>query len=154
MHHVTLRAMATIRFLFGVNIEYSEDTIGLDVPVAAIALGTTVSDKHFTDDRQLPRSVHKANLETSELSAMLTSIRYIEQALGSSLHKPTDAELENARPAGKSIVASKDIIYGDVVDESNITTKHPDTSISPMLWNTEPGINAIQQFAADNLITL
>lgn len=151
---VNLRAMQTIADTFGVKVGYSDHTRGIEVPIAAVALGATVIEKHFTLDRTLPGPDHVASLEPDELKAMVSSIRNIEKALGSAEKKVSDSERKNIAIARKSIVAARNIAKGEILTEENITTKRPGTGISPMLWNEVIGTKAIKDFAEDELIEL
>ena len=154
MLEVNLRAMRSIRDAFGVKVGYSDHTVGIEVSVAAVALGATIIEKHFTLDRNLPGPDHKASLEPDELMLLVSSIRNIESALGDGLKRPTVSELRNRLPARKVIVASRDISKGELFNELNLTTKRAGMGISPMRWNEVIGHKASKAFAADELITL
>ena len=154
MEDVNLRAMVTIRNAFQVAVGYSDHTEGIEVPIAAVALGATVIEKHFTLDRTLPGPDHKASLEPAELQAMITAIRNIEKALGSGIKKPSASEVKNIPVARKSIVARRSIRAGEILSEENLTTKRPGTGISPMRWQEIIGKPAPRDFAADELIEL
>jgi N,N'-diacetyllegionaminate synthase len=154
MNEVNLRAMQTIGKAFGVAIGYSDHTKGIEIPVAAVALGASVIEKHFTLDNTLPGPDHKASLEPHELKAMVTAIRHVEQALGDGVKRPTASELKNMSVARKSIVASKVIKIGDVFTTDNLTVKRPGTGISPMLWDTVIGQIARYDFMPDDVIRL
>ena len=151
---VNLLAMNALRERYGVPVGYSDHTNGIEVPVAAVALGAEVIEKHFTLDRTMEGPDHKASLEPHELKAMVDSIRNIEKALGSSEKKATASEASNKAVARKSIVAKRDIAAGEILTEDNITTKRPGTGISPMRWNEVLGTTAIRNFAEDELIEL
>lgn len=151
---VNLRAMQTIADNFGVKVGYSDHTRGIEVPIAAVALGATVIEKHFTLDRTLPGPDHVASLEPDELKAMVSAIRNIEKALGSAEKKVSDSERKNIAIARKSIVAARDIKKGEILTEENITTKRPGTGISPMQWNEVIGTKAIRDFGEDELIEI
>ena len=146
--------MDALRNEFGVEVGYSDHTKGIEVPIAAVALGATVIEKHFTLDRYLPGPDHKASLEPEELKAMVSAIRNIERALGSTEKKITDSERKNIAIARKSIVAAKDIKKGEVLTEENITVKRPGTGISPMRWEEIIGTKAIRDFEEDEIIEL
>jgi len=133
MQDVNLNAMLSIREQLGVNIGYSDHTLGIEVPVAAAALGAQVIEKHFTLDRTLPGPDHKASLEPAELKSMVTAIRNIEAALGSAEKQPTATELENRIVARKSIHIAKELPQGHVITEADLAMKRPGTGISPML---------------------
>ncbi len=152
MRDVNLRAMLTLRDALGVKTGYSDHTTGIEVPVAAAALGATVVEKHFTLSRELPGPDHKASLEPQELKQMVRAIRNIELALGSSDKHVTDSERGNMAVARKSIVALRDIKEGEILTEENITTKRPGNGISPMRWHEILGTRAIRDFGADELI--
>ncbi|MDE6445167.1 MAG: N-acetylneuraminate synthase [Muribaculaceae bacterium] len=151
---VNLRAMETLRNAFGVQTGYSDHTEGIEVPVAAVALGAAVIEKHFTLDRNMEGPDHKASLEPSQLSAMVTSIRNIEAALGSGIKHVADSERENIRAARKSIVAAEPIKKGEAFSENNLTVKRPGTGISPMMWDDVLGRTAAYDFDPDDLIRL
>lgn len=154
MHDVNLNAMKAIADKFEVNIGYSDHTKGIEVPIAAVALGATVIEKHFTLDRTMEGPDHKASLEPQELIAMTSAIRNIEMALGSEEKKVTASEINNKSVARKSIVASQYIQVGDVLTESNLTIKRPGTGISPMLWENVLGTKATKSYQPDELIEL
>lgn len=154
MSDVNLRAMNSLREAFGVAVGYSDHTQGIEVPVAAVALGATVIEKHFTLDRNLPGPDHKASLEPDELTEMVRSIRNIEMAMGTSIKRPSESELKNIQIARKSIVAASDIQTGEKFSEENIMAKRPGTGISPMKWDDVIGRTATRDFVADELITL
>lgn len=127
---------------------------GIEVPIAAVALGATVIEKHFTLDRGMTGPDHKASIEPDQLAAMISSIRNIEVALGDGEKKRTDREAPNIIVARKSIVAKRDIKRGEVLTEDNITTKRPGNGISPMLWFDVLGTTAVRDFEEDELICL
>lgn len=154
MGDVNLRALHTLRSAFGVNVGYSDHTQGIEVPIAAVALGATVIEKHFTLDRSLPGPDHRASLEPDELKAMIHAIRNIELALGDGLKRPTASELKNRPIARKSIVASSPIRKGEVFSAQNLTVKRPGTGISPMQWDAIIGREATKDFQPDELIQL
>ena len=151
---VNLNAMLTLKEKFGYPVGYSDHTEGIEVDIAAVAMGATVIEKHFTLDRNMPGPDHKASLEPDELKKMVQAIRKIEAAMGSGNKQPTKAELENRKVARKSIVAAKDIGKGETFTEDNITTKRPGTGISPMKWKEILGQKAARDFAADELIEI
>lgn len=151
---VNLRAMCAMRETFGVNVGYSDHTLGIEVPIAAVALGATIIEKHFTLDRSLPGPDHNASLTPDELTALVASIRNIEQALGASVKRVTASEKKNMIAARKSIVASRDISKGELFSEENITVKRPGGGLSPMLWNEVIGTVAHRDFGIDELIDL
>lgn len=151
---VNLRAMQTLVGCFGVNVGYSDHTKGIEVPIAAVALGAKVIEKHFTLDRTLPGPDHVASLEPDELKSMVRAIRNIEQALGSSEKKVSESEQKNIIIARKSIVAALDIKAGETFTERNITVKRPGNGISPMYWDDVIGKQATRDFKGDELIVL
>lgn len=151
---VNLRAMQALESLKPFAIGYSDHTVGIEVPVAAVAMGAAVIEKHFTLDKTLPGPDHKASLEPSELAAMVRSIRNIECALGSAEKHVSPSERANIEIARKSIVAARDIKAGETFTEENITVKRPGNGISPMRWDEIIGVAAPRDFVADSLIEL
>lgn len=155
MEDVNLKAMLHIQNELGVNIGYSDHTNGIDVPIAAVALGATVIEKHFTLDRSLPGPDHKASLEPQELKAMVQAIRHVEMAIsGSGIKEPSPSEIKNKDIARKSIVAAKGIHRGELFTEDNLTVKRPGNGISPMKWDEVIGQKANREFYEDELIAL
>ena len=153
-HDVNLKAMLTIKEVFGLQVGYSDHTKGIEVPIAAVALGATVIEKHFTLDRNMEGPDHKASLEPDELKAMVDSIRHIESALGNGMKQPTESEKKNMDVARKSILAKKGIKAGEVFTEENLTIKRPGDGISPMRWFDVIGKAASRDFEEDELIEL
>ena len=151
---VNLRAMQTMRDAFNLEVGYSDHTKGIDVPAAAVAIGATVIEKHFTLDRNMEGPDHKASLEPDELADMVSSIRNIEKALGTGDKTPSTSERKNIAAARKSIVAKHSIRAGEVLSDDNITVKRPGTGISPMQWNDVIGTKAIRNFDEDELIEI
>ena len=151
---VNLRAMETLRKRYSVKVGYSDHTQGIEVPIAAVALGAEVIEKHFTLDRTLSGPDHKSSLEPDELAAMVKAIRNIEAALGNANKTVSDSERENIVIARKSIVAAKAIKKGELLNVKNITTKRPGTGLSPMLWNSVIGTKAIRDFQEDEEIEI
>lgn len=151
---VNLKAMQTIKDAFGYEVGYSDHTKGIEVPVAAVALGATVIEKHFTLDRNMEGPDHKASLEPNELAAMVSSIRHIEKVIGTGDKTPSPSEKKNISVARKSIVAAKKIKKREVLTEDNIIVKRPGTGISPMRWNEVLGTKAVRDFEEDELIEL
>jgi len=151
---VNLRAMLTMRDELGVQVGLSDHTLGIEIPIAAVALGASLVEKHFTLDRNLPGPDHKASLLPEELKTMVVAIRNIEQALGDGVKRPTARELEMVSLARKSIVASCDIAAGSVFTPENITTKRPGGGISPMQWEAVLGRVARCDFKNDEYIEL
>ena len=154
MGDVNLRAMRTIRDSFDVRVGYSDHTMGIEVPIAAVALGATVIEKHFTLDREQPGPDHKASLEPRELKALVCAIRNIERALGDGVKRPSASEKENLPVVRKSLVAAVAIKQGERFSPSNITSKRPGTGISPMCWDDLMGRRAMRSFAPNELIEL
>lgn len=151
---VNLKAMQTLKNVFGYEVGYSDHTKGIEVPVAAVALGATVIEKHFTLDRDMEGPDHKASLEPDELTAMVSSIRHTEKAIGTGNKMPSPSEKKNITIARKSIVAAKKIKMGEVLTKDNITVKRPGTGINPMKWNEVLGTKAIRDFEEDELIEI
>jgi len=151
---VNLKAMISIKETFDLPIGYSDHTQGIEVPIAAVAMGATVIEKHFTLDRNLPGPDHKASLEPVELKAMVSAIRHIEQALGDGIKKVSDSERGNISVARKSIVAACSIKKGELLTENNLTVKRPGTGLSPMLWENVIGTTAIKDYEEEDLIQL
>ena len=154
MQDVNLKAMLQLRDEFGIKVGYSDHTKGIEVPIAAVALGAEVIEKHFTLDRTLPGPDHKASLEPNELKAMVDAIHNIEQALGDGQKHVSASEEKNMAIARESIVAAKDIKRGELLTEENLTTKRPGSGISPMRWEEVIGTKAIRDFAEDELIEI
>lgn len=151
---VNLKAMLALKEQFGYEIGYSDHTRGIEVPLAAVALGATVIEKHFTLSRNMEGPDHKASLEPSELSDMVRKIRNIEASLGSGEKKPAESEMPNRSVARKSIIAACDIKKGEIFTERNLTTKRPGNGISPMRWHEILGTEAIRDFKEDELIEI
>ncbi len=151
---VNLRAMQTMHERFGLPVGYSDHTEGIEIPVAAVAMGATVIEKHFTLDRSLPGPDHKASLEPDELKAMVRQIRAVESALGNGIKEPTPAELPNIPIARKSIVAATAIKRGELFTEENLTAKRPGTGLCPMRWESVVGQPAPRNFEPDEPIEL
>lgn len=155
MKDVNLLAMNTIQEKLGVKIGYSDHTLGIEVPIAAVALGATVIEKHFTLDKTMEGPDHKASLEPQELAEMVRTIRNIEQAIGGSgVKEISESERKNIAIARKSLIAARAIKAGEVFSAENITVKRPGNGISPMKWDTVIGQIAQRDFMEDELITL
>lgn len=155
MEDVNLKAMLHIQRELGIPVGYSDHTLGIEVPIAAVALGATVIEKHFTLDKTLPGPDHKASLEPNELKAMVSAIRNIEKAIGGSgLKEVSKSEEKNKPIARKSIVTSTNIKKGDIFTPENLTVKRPGTGISPMQWDEVIGKEAKRDFQEDELIEL
>ncbi|MGM9802949.1 MAG: N-acetylneuraminate synthase [Muribaculaceae bacterium] len=151
---VNLAAMQTIKQTFGVNVGYSDHTRGIEVPIAAVALGAKVIEKHFTLNCNLPGPDHRASLEPEQLKAMVDAIRNVEQAIGTQEKHATASETSNIVVARKSIVAARAIAKGETLTPENITVKRPGGGISPMLWDSVIGTTAKRDFGYDELIEL
>ena len=152
LNEVNLNVMTTLRNEFGCKVGYSDHTKGIEVSLAAVAMGAEVIEKHFTLDRNMEGPDHKASLEPAELKALVDGIRIIELAKGSFEKAPTESELKNRAVARKSIVAARDIKRGEVLTEENLTTKRPGSGISPMSWKEVVGTAAKRDFTEDELI--
>lgn len=152
--HVNLKAMLHIGESLGVKIGYSDHTIGIEIPVAAVTLGALVIEKHFTLDKTLPGPDHKASLEPDELKSMVSAIRNIELALGNGFKEPSESELKNMKLVRKSIVAKKEIQIGEIFSESNLSVKRPGTGISPMDWDNILGKISKHHFSKDDQIII
>lgn len=155
MGDVNLRAMLHIEKELGTAVGYSDHTLGIEVPIAAVALGATVIEKHFTLDRNLTGPDHLASLEPQELKAMVTAIRNIEKAIsGSGIKEPSPSEMKNKPIARKSIVAGKPIAKGDILSQDNLAIKRPGTGINPMQWKKLIGTLATRDYSEDQQIEL
>jgi N,N'-diacetyllegionaminate synthase len=152
MRDVNLRAMLTIQDDLDVRVGYSDHTVGIAIPIAAVAMGATVIEKHFTTDRTLPGPDHAASLEPNELRAMVECIRNIEIAMGDGIKEPSASELKNIPVARKSIVAKTLIARGEQYSERNLAVKRPGTGISPIEWDTYIGKFADKEYQPDDLI--
>ena len=152
--HVNLSAMNSIRDALHKEVGYSDHTQGIEVPIAAVAMGATVIEKHFTLDKNMEGPDHKASLNPAELQQMVVAIRNIEQAIGNGLKEPSSSEMANKAVARKSIVASRSIKQGELFSEDNLTTKRPGTGISPMRWYEVVGKVAPRDFSEDEIIEL
>ena len=152
IEEVNLRAMQTIRAAFGVKVGYSDHTQGIEVPIAAVAMGACVIEKHFTLDRTMKGPDHKASLEPAELKAMVQAIRCVEQALGDGIKRPSKSEIKNIPIARKSIVALRPIKNGEMFCEDNLAIKRPGNGISPMRWDEVIGQAAHRDYQSDELI--
>jgi sialic acid synthase SpsE len=149
---VNLKAMQTLAAAFKLPVGYSDHTLGIEVSIAAAAMGAKIIEKHFTLDKKLPGPDHKASLEPGELKEMVKAIRNIEIALGDGIKKPNKSEIEIMKVVRKSIVASKSIKKGEMFTKTNITVKRPGTGISPMRWDEVIGERANRDFKDDELI--
>jgi N,N'-diacetyllegionaminate synthase len=154
MIDVNLNAMTSIRNKFGVKVGYSDHTLGIEIPIAAVAMGACVIEKHFTMDRTLPGPDHGASLEPSELKAMIKAIRNIEIAMGDGIKRSSSSEIKNIHVVRKSIVAARSIKKGEYFSEHNLTVKRPGSGISPMLWDDIIGKRCLKNYRKDELIRL
>lgn len=151
---VNLYAMRTMKKMFGKKVGYSDHTKGIEVPVAAVALGACVVEKHFTLDKNMPGPDHKASLEPDELGRMVKNIRNIEIALGDGVKRVSESERKNIAIARKSIVARRNIQEGEILTEENLAVKRPGTGINPMQWMEVLGTRAVRDFKEDELIEI
>jgi N,N'-diacetyllegionaminate synthase len=149
---VNLLAMKSIKDRFNVSVGYSDHTLGIEIPIAAVALGATIIEKHFTLDRTLPGPDHKASLEPMELKAMIDGIRNVELAMGNGIKRIMPSEIENLPIARKSIVTKQPIKLGEIFSEDNLTTKRPASGVSPMHWDLILGRKALRHYESDELI--
>lgn len=149
---VNLRVIDSLRKHFNVSVGLSDHTEGIEISIAAVALGAEIIEKHFTLDKTMKGPDHKASIEPQELKALVQAIRHVEEAFGSSSKTPTKMELYNRNAARKSIVASCDIKEGSILTEENITVKRPGSGISPMRWDDLLGTKAIKDFRKDEMI--
>lgn len=154
LDEVNLNAMITLKNYFNVEVGYSDHTDGIAVPIAAVALGASIIEKHFTLDKSLPGPDHKASLNPKELKLMIEEIRKVELSLGDGIKTPTPSELKNMKVARKSIVAKTRINKGDLFTVNNITVKRPGTGISPMRWYQILGMRALRNFDEDEEISI
>jgi len=154
MSDVNLRAMSSMGETFGTEVGYSDHTLGIEVATAAVALGATVIEKHFTLDVNLPGPDHMASLNPIELKSMITAIRNIELAMGDGVKRVMPSEIENRTVVRKAIVASRAIGAGELFTADNITTKRAGDGISPMRWDEVFGMTAIRSFSEEELIEL
>jgi len=152
MEDVNLTAMLTIRDELGVNVGYSDHTLGIEIPIAAVAMGAAVIEKHFTLDRNLPGPDHYASLEPDELIVMVKAICNIEKAMGDGVKRPSPSEIKNIPIVRKSIVAKKSIRKGELFTEDNLTSKRPGTGITPMEWDDYIGKYSDKEYQPDDLI--
>jgi N-acetylneuraminate synthase len=151
---VNLKAMASLRDALGVAVGYSDHTPGIEIAIAAVALGATVIEKHFTIDRNLPGPDHQASLLPEELAALVAAIRNVEQAIGDGVKRPTPSEMANRPIVRKSLVAATAIRRGEAFSEINVTAKRPGSGLSPTLWDEVMGRHASRDFAPDEMIEL
>lgn len=151
---VNLRAMLTMHRALGVEVGYSDHTPGIEIPIAAVALGARIIEKHFTLDKHMKGPDHKASLDVAELKAVIKAVRHVEAALGHGVKRPADCELKNIPIARKSIIAARAITQGQIFTSANLTVKRPGTGISPMQWDRVLGRRAKRDFQEDELISV
>lgn len=151
---VNLKAMKTLRERFNLDVGYSDHTKGIEIPIAAVAMGATVIEKHFTLDRNMEGPDQKASLEPDELKAMVKAIRNVEKAIGNGIKQPSQSEKKNIVIARKSIVASREIKKGELLSDENLTTKRPGNGMNPMKWPDVIGTFAKRDFAEDEMIEI
>ena len=149
---VNLRAMVVMGAAFGTAVGYSDHTLGIEVPTAAVALGATVIEKHVTLDRAAPGPDHAASLEPAEFAAMVRAIRNVERCLGDGIKRPTARERANRIPARKSIVAARDLPAGHVLVDADLSVKRPGTGVSPMRWDEFIGRITTRPYRADEAL--
>ena len=154
MKDVNLNAMNTIKNRLGVSVGYSDHTLGIEIPIAAVAMGATVIEKHFTLDRNFDGPDHAASLELDELKSMVNAIRNIEKAMGDGVKQPSQSEKKNIETARKSIVAGKKIKKGELLTKNNLSVLRPSSGISPMKWDEVIGNVAGKEYKKDDLIVL
>ena len=152
MEDVNLKGMLTIRDELEVKVGYSDHTLGIEIPIASVAMGASVIEKHFTLDRGMEGPDHKASLDPCELKAMVNAIRNIENALGDGVKRPSSSEIKNKSVARKSIVAARDILEGEIFTKEDLVVKRPGTGISPMKWDEIIGTIAQRDFSKDEAI--
>jgi N,N'-diacetyllegionaminate synthase len=152
MQDVNLRAMQTIGASFDIAYGYSDHTLGIEVDIAAVAMGASMIEKHFTLDKTMEGPDHQASLDPDELKAMVAAIRNIELALGSTVKKPSPSEMPNINVVRKSIVAAQTIRTGEELTEEKLAVKRPGSGISPMRWDEVIGSHALQDYQEDDLI--
>ena len=151
---VNLLAMQTLRDAFKIKVGYSDHSLGLEVPIAAVALGAEVIEKHFTIDNAMIGPDHKASLDPSELKQMVVAVRNVEQSIGNGIKYPSQSEIKNMNIVRKSIFTKQDISKGDIFSTENITTKRPGIGISPMRWDEIIGKISLHDYQANQLVEL
>lgn len=152
MEDVNLNAMLSMQKEFNVNVGYSDHTNGIEIPIAAVALGAKIIEKHFTLDKNMEGPDHKASLEPEELKAMVKAIRNIELALGDGIKKPANGEIKNIDIARRSLVAKCNIKKGEKFTENNLIVKRPGNGINPMKWDEIIGTISQKDYSDDELI--
>ncbi|TCO73650.1 N-acetylneuraminate synthase [Marinisporobacter balticus] len=154
MEDVNMKAMKTIKEAFKVEVGYSDHTLGIEVPIAAVALGAKVIEKHFTLDKNMEGPDHRASLEPFELKQMVKAIRNIEKALGDGIKKPSKSEMKNIDIVRKSIVANCNIKKGEILTDKNLAVKRPGNGLSPMRWDEMIGKTANRDYKEDEMIKI
>ena len=154
MNEVNLRAMQTMKEAFKCRVGYSDHTMGIEVPIAAVAMGAEIIEKHFTLDQNMEGPDHKASLNPEELKAMVSAIRHIEQALGDGIKQPNESEKKISKVVLKRIVASRPIKKGEILSEDNMTVKRSDNGIKASYWDVVTGRVAQQDYSIDEEIKL
>lgn len=154
IEEVNLNAMKTMQQKFGLDVGYSDHTKGIEISIAAVALGAKIIEKHFTLDRMMNGPDHKASLEPDELAALVKAIRNVELAMGNGVKEPSESEKKNISIARKSIIAARTIKAGEIFTEENLTIKRPGNGINPMRWYEVIGTKAIRDFIEDELIEI
>lgn len=149
---VNLKAMKSLRKKFKCPVGYSDHTVGIEIPIAAVALGASIIEKHITLNKNMKGPDHKASIEPKDFEKMIKGIRIIEKSLGSSIKKPSSSEIKNISIARKSIVAAKKIKKGEIFTTKNLTVKRPGTGLSPMLWDKILGKVSSKDYIEDQLI--
>lgn len=153
-NEVNLKVISAMKEKFGVKVGYSDHTQGIEIAIAAVAMGAEIIEKHFTLSRNMEGPDHKASLEPAELESMVQAIRNVEKAMGNSEKIPSQSEIQNMKVVRKSIVAKREIKAGEMFSEENLTTKRPGTGISPMMWEFVIGQTAVRDFEKDECIEL
>ncbi|WKY45539.1 N-acetylneuraminate synthase [Eubacteriaceae bacterium ES2] len=151
---VNLNAMITMQKFFNLPVGYSDHTMGVEIPIAAVAIGASIIEKHFTLDRNMAGPDHKASLEPDELSAMVKAIKHVERSMGNGIKKPAESERKNIIVVRKSIVAKMRISKGEILSDNNLTVKRPGTGVSPMNWFDVIGTSAVRNFEEDEFIEI
>ena len=149
---VNLKAMKNLEKKFKCPVGYSDHTVGIEIPIAAVALGASIIEKHITLNKKMRGPDHKASIEPKEFEKMIKGIRIIEKSLGNGIKKPSSSEIKNIPIARKSIVAAKKIKKGEIFTIKNLTVKRPGTGLSPMLWDKILGKKSLKDYVEDQLI--
>jgi len=152
INELNLSAISSMKKFFNMPIGYSDHSKGIEASIAAVALGATVIEKHFTLNNNFPGPDHRASLEPYELTALVKAVRNVNSAMGSGIKGITDSEKENIDVVRKSVVARNSIKKGETLTEENLTTKRPGTGLSPTLWDELIGSKATQNYHENDLI--